>query len=154
MAVVTGPMLATAAEGAFTGDMPREAGPTGRALVCDDDPVAREVVGTVLRDVGYAVAAEAGNAAECIQLTEMLRPDAIVLDYALVGMTGLEALPALRAAAPDAVIVLLSAFDGALAQAVAAGADVAVDKADVPRLGRSIAEVRATRAGGDAGALL
>jgi len=124
-----------------------------RVLLCDDDPVARDVAATVLQESGLAVVAEAANGPECIQLAEMVRPDVVILDHALIGMTGLETVPVVRRLLPDAVIVLVTAFDGAVADAVSAGADAGLDKTEVPSLGRLVHELHAARAGGDASTL-
>lgn len=144
-------MVAPASRRRFTS---RVGTPSGhvRVLVCDDDAVVREVVGAVLHDSGFAVVGEASNGAECLQLADWLKPDVLVIDHALVGMSGLETVRAARALLPGAAIVLLTAFDDALADAVGAGSDLGVDKADVADLGHRIHGLLAARAGGDAAA--
>jgi len=144
-------MVAPGDHNPFTPPMTESA--ATRVLLCDDDPVARDVAGSILHESGFAVVGEAANGPECIQLAEMLRPDVVIVDHALIGMSGLETVPVLRRRLPDAVIVLLTAFDGAVADATGAGADAGLDKTDVPRLGRLVEELRHARAGGDATAL-
>ena len=59
-----------------------------------------------------------------------LGPDAIVLDYHMPGLNGLEALPILRHAAPHARIVMFSADDDTSASrtAMERGADGYITK--------------------------
>lgn len=59
-----------------------------------------------------------------------LLPDAIVLDYHMPGLNGIEALPLLRDAAPGARIVMFSADDDYDASdlAIARGADGFITK--------------------------
>ena len=70
-----------------------------RALVCDDERVARSVVSSVLETCGYEVVGEAGLALESLVMADIVRPDVIVLDISLPGMSGIEVLPTLKAAA-------------------------------------------------------
>ena len=53
-----------------------------------------------------------------------LKPDIILLDVGLPGMTGLEALPLFRAKAPEAKVLILTAFedDAKIFRAICAGA--------------------------------
>jgi CheY-like chemotaxis protein len=125
----------------------------GRVIVCDDDPVAREVVTSVLQESGYAVVAEASMGPELIQLVEWLQPEIVIVDNALIGMSGMETIPAVRAILPSAIIVMLSAFDAALVESLSVGADLSVDKMDVAQLGRRIESFVRARAGGEAQAL-
>jgi two-component system response regulator YesN len=105
-----------------------------RAVVCDDDGVVRQVVAHVLVDTGYEVVGEATNAVEVINLVDQLSPQVVVLDMALTGMSGNEAIPLLRESAPGSVIVVYSAFDDLRQHALLAGADHVVDKLDSPEL--------------------
>jgi diguanylate cyclase (GGDEF)-like protein/PAS domain S-box-containing protein len=95
-----------------------------RVLLADD----REGVRATLRiafevEDGYEVVGAACDAAETIRLARDHQPDLIVLDVAMPGMNGIQALPALRHVAPDASIVLLTALD--LATVLADGGDAA-----------------------------
>jgi two-component system, NarL family, nitrate/nitrite response regulator NarL len=82
-------------------------------LLVEDDADMRVMLRMMLRALpGCEVLGEAVEAHEAIEAAERLSPSLIILDHSLEGDTsGLEAAPALRAAAPDARIVLFSAYD-------------------------------------------
>jgi len=82
---------------------------TPSVLVVDDDPGVRELLLELLeRDARLRVAGEACDGADAVEAVARLKPDAIILDHQMPGMTGLQVLPALRRQAPNAVVVMLS----------------------------------------------
>jgi two-component system response regulator DesR len=90
---------------------------TTTVLLADDDERFRGLVRSVLEDDGYAVVAEAGDAAGAISLAAAHDPDIAVVDLVLPGAQGLSTVRALRAARPRrAVLVLSSLFDPAVEQ--------------------------------------
>ena len=96
-----------------------------RVLVVDDAEDLRLVVRLTLeRDAGFAVVGEAGDGDEAVRAAEALQPDIVLLDLDMPGAGGLEVLPALRAAAPQAQVVILSGLPRASVEdrARAAGA--------------------------------
>ncbi|MBN8906087.1 MAG: response regulator, partial [Rhodospirillales bacterium] len=64
-------------------------------LVVDDDHAVRQVAVEMLHDLGYQVV-EAPGGAEALTLMTELRPDIILVDYAMPGMNGLQLTRALR----------------------------------------------------------
>lgn len=112
-----------------------------RALVCDDDPLTRRIVTDLLADNGFEVVAELETAPPVIDLARTVKPDVVVIDVSLMGMTGIEAIPAVREAAPDCSIVVFSAFDNVRHEATAAGAAAVVDKTQPDELQRVLAEI-------------
>jgi DNA-binding response OmpR family regulator len=60
-----------------------------KILVVDDEPNIREVVGLYLRQDGHAVVA-AVDGEEALRLYRQARPDLVVLDLMLPGLSGLE----------------------------------------------------------------
>ena len=80
-----------------------------RLLVVDDHTLFRRgLLALLAADPTLEVAGDAGDAAEAVRKAQVLQPDAILLDNHLPGVTGIQALPELREAAPHARILLLT----------------------------------------------
>jgi CheY-like chemotaxis protein len=97
-------------------------------LVCDDDPSLRELVRAVLGPRYRFV--EAADGSEALQLIRELRPDLIVLDVMLPGLSGIEVLEAIREdeALRQLKVVVITAWSHAEMEVQVAGADRFVSK--------------------------
>lgn len=86
-----------------------------RILIADDHPIFRAGLRMVLaEEPGFSVVGETGDGEEALQLTESLRPDVLLLDLAMPGISGMDALAELGAAsAPVRTVVLTGAIDKA-----------------------------------------
>jgi two-component system nitrate/nitrite response regulator NarL len=73
---------------------------------------------------GFAVIAEAGDAAEALAAAEQQRPDLVVMDVALRGASGIELTRELRRRHPGLRVLVLSMYDkpGYISEAQQAGA--------------------------------
>ncbi|MEX0893489.1 MAG: sigma-54 dependent transcriptional regulator [Gemmatimonadota bacterium] len=80
---------------------------TRTILLIDDDPEVLAVLGRFFEKRGWEVlrAAEPAGAAE---LYERERPDLVILDLQLPGLSGLRLLEVLRARDPDATVIMLT----------------------------------------------
>jgi DNA-binding NarL/FixJ family response regulator len=78
-------------------------------LIVDDHPLTREALAALLVQNGFEVAGQAADAETAVRQAGELGPDLVLLDLSMPGMNGLEALPRLRAAAPAAEVVVLTA---------------------------------------------
>jgi diguanylate cyclase (GGDEF)-like protein len=78
-----------------------------RILIVDDEPGVRGVLRDFLCD-SYSCET-AGSAAEALVMLRERRFDLVLSDIRMPGMSGLEMLPLVREAAPDAVVVMISA---------------------------------------------
>src|SRR6476619_6782783 len=81
-----------------------------RVFHADDEPNYRSLVRVVLTqaDGAYEVVGEAADGREAIDLAPTLNPDIVLLDVNMPGMGGIEALPHLREALPEAKIIALT----------------------------------------------
>jgi DNA-binding NarL/FixJ family response regulator len=85
-----------------------------RVLVVDDDPDYRLLVRLALTPhAGFEVVGEAGDGPAAAEEAARSKPDLVLLDYSLPGGDAFDALPAIRQAAPQARIVLISGYDAA-----------------------------------------
>lgn len=84
-----------------------------KVLVVEDDPDMRFMIKMMLRSVeGLEVIHEAADATSALEQAKNCAPSVIILDNSLEGeITGLQIAPLLRLVAPDARIILFSAYD-------------------------------------------
>jgi two-component system chemotaxis response regulator CheY len=97
-----------------------------KILVVDDSSVMRRIVQRTLRQAGFADQDidEAESGAQALEKIEAARPDLVLSDWNLPGMTGIELLEKLRRKAIDVDFVfVVSESTGAMrSRADAAGA--------------------------------
>ncbi|WP_027165335.1 response regulator transcription factor [Mesorhizobium sp. WSM3224] len=98
-------------------------------LVVDDEPPIRKLLRVGLGSQGYTVS-EAPNAKAALELMQAERPDLILLDLGLPGMTGLELLGKWRSDGLDIPVVILSSRtdEAGIVAALELGADDYVTK--------------------------
>src|ERR671931_981990 len=78
-------------------------------LVVDDHPLTREALSALLAQHGFSVVGAAADGEEAIGLARRLQPQLVLLDLSMPGLSGLDALPRLREAAPGCEVVVLTA---------------------------------------------
>jgi two-component system, NarL family, nitrate/nitrite response regulator NarL len=96
-----------------------------RILVVDDHTLFRRGLTALLsREAQFQVVGDAADAGEAQRRAAALQPDLILLDNHLPGVNGVDALPALREAAPTARVLMLtiSEDEADLAAALRGGA--------------------------------
>lgn len=119
-------------------------------LIIDDEGNIRRSLRALLQSEGYRVR-DAESAEAGLAEVDDAPPDVILLDLALPGMTGLEALPKLREASPLTTVVMMSgqATLSDAVQATRAGAFHFIEKPLTPEsvllTVRGAAEVRRAR---------
>lgn len=102
-------------------------------LIVDDHPVVRQGLRALLEaQDGFAVAGEAGDGAQAVELAASARPDVVLLDLKLPDMDGIAVLDALRSRGVDSrVLVLTSATEPGLASRAMRGGAAGVIYKDV-----------------------
>src|SRR6185436_2927663 len=95
-----------------------------RLLVVDDHPVVRDGLRLMLETQSdMKVVAEAGNGEEALLAYAKHKPDVVVMDLRLPGMSGAQAAEALKRDHPHARVIILTSFgqDADIHAAVKAG---------------------------------
>jgi two-component system LytT family response regulator len=113
-------------------------------LIVDDTPLSRQRTRRYLSGEPDAeIAGECGDAESALEAIRMLKPNLLLLDVQMPGMTGLAMLERLEPAFRPAVI-FITAFDGFAVQAFAVEAvDYLLKPFDRPRLAQALAKARA-----------
>jgi DNA-binding NarL/FixJ family response regulator len=94
-------------------------------LVVDDHPLMRFGVSTMINaQSDMAVVAQASDGREAIEQFRLHEPDVTLMDLRLPGMSGVEAIRAIREFNPHAHVAVLTTYEGDedIHQALAAGA--------------------------------
>jgi len=83
-----------------------------RILIVDDHPVVREGLMAVLEGIpDIRVVGTAQSAEEALAAIKTVRPDIVLLDLELPGMSGIDAIPRLIAGGDHVRVIVLTAYD-------------------------------------------
>lgn len=83
-----------------------------RVIVADDHPIVRSgIVGLLSLDSGLEVVAEASDGAEAVRLAASLRPDVVLMDLRMPGLSGAEATSRITRAHPDVRVLVLTTYE-------------------------------------------
>ncbi|MBI4771437.1 MAG: response regulator transcription factor [Chloroflexi bacterium] len=95
-----------------------------RVLVADDHSLFRDGIASLLEAAGFEVVGQVGDGGAAVEAARRLSPDVVLMDIAMPGMSGLQALRALVAERPEIKVVMLtvSEAEADLLEAVRAGA--------------------------------
>jgi DNA-binding NarL/FixJ family response regulator len=107
-----------------TEEKPPREGPI-RVVVVDDQPVFTEMLRVVLdMQTDIKVVGMAFTGDEGLSMALETKPDVLLVDYHMPGLTGLEVIKGLRSAGENTTVVVLTADTGeaVMAEAIAAGA--------------------------------
>src|SRR5512136_1781236 len=85
---------------------------THKILICDDHAVVRAGLRLILqKEKDFQIVGEAENAGQAIEMATRQQPDLVLMDISMPGMNGLEAMPRLHAAVPEAKVLILTVHD-------------------------------------------
>jgi DNA-binding NarL/FixJ family response regulator len=104
---------------------------TIRTLLVEDDAPIRILLRRAFERSGqFEVVGEAPDGAQAVEQAKLLQPDLVMLDLMMPIMNGFQALPLLRAAAPEARVIVLSMLQGNPIQreCIQLGASLFIDK--------------------------
>jgi DNA-binding NarL/FixJ family response regulator len=88
-------------------------------LLADDHTIVMEGLATLLREHDFDVVGTVSDGHQLIDAAKRLRPDVIVTDLSMPGLSGLDVLPLLKAERVDSKIVVLTMHNDAGLAAVA-----------------------------------
>lgn len=113
----TGPKAALGAVDSASSDTRNSVAgpPTGRIrlLIAEDHTVVRDgLVAMVSQQSDMEVVAETGNGRQAVDLWKQEQPDVTLMDLRLPGLDGADAIHDIRAANPNARIIILTTYDG------------------------------------------
>ena len=102
---------------------------TAKVLLVDDSGLARRSVRQILEPAGYVVA-EADDGMVALEQYFLEKPDLVLLDLVMRGMSGLDVLAKLRLMDPRACVIVVSADvqESSRTMTLAAGASGFVTK--------------------------
>src|SRR5215472_12116791 len=83
-----------------------------RVLITDDHMLFRQGIRTLLSaDADIDVVGEAPNAAEAVTQAQELRPDVVLMDIGMPGLSSFEAAREIKRERPETRVVFLSMYD-------------------------------------------
>jgi two-component system response regulator DevR len=96
-----------------------------RLLIIDDHEMVREGLKSILvSEPDFTIVGDAANAEQALELIEWLRPDVVLLDIRLPGVSGIEVCRSVTERYPETAVIILSTFtdENLVAQCIQAGA--------------------------------
>lgn len=97
-----------------------------RVLIADDHQIVRIGLRSLLKSVeNIELVGEAADGKKVVELTQELKPDVVLSDILMPGMTGIEAVRIIKQAQPEVRVIMLTSLEDKfyLTQAMNAGAD-------------------------------
>jgi len=83
-----------------------------RVVIVDDHPVVRRGLRALIDSLtGLEVAGEASDGESAVREVLLSRPDVVLMDVQMPGLSGVEATHRIRASAPDVPVIMLTMYD-------------------------------------------
>lgn len=116
---------------------------TLRAIVVDDEPLARDELVFLLEQLGVEVVGQAGNAGGALTLLDEAAPDVVFVDLRMPGPDGLALAESVMKRQRDVSIVVVSAHDDGAIRAYEAGVvDYLLKPVRLERLEKAVERAR------------
>ncbi len=95
-----------------------------KIMVVDDHVLVRDGIVSLLNAEGFDVVGEASNGLEAVERARELRPDLILMDITMPGVSGLEATRLIKTEMPQVTVVIVTVSDDEqdLLEAIKSGA--------------------------------
>jgi DNA-binding NarL/FixJ family response regulator len=90
-----------------------------RVLLADDEPAMLAALQGLLEAAGYQVVGAVADGEAAVEAAVRLRPDVVLADLRMPGLTGTEVATVLSQLAPGVAVAVLSAYDDVAAQVTA-----------------------------------
>jgi two-component system, LytTR family, response regulator len=121
------------------------------ALIVDDEPLARVHLRRLLEAQGVQVVGESENAARALEAAEELRPDLLLLDIQMPGLTGMQMASALLHLDPAPLLIFVTGYsEHAVAAFEHDALDYLVKPVSADRLAKTLMRARERLADGEA----
>ncbi|WP_290058111.1 response regulator transcription factor [Amycolatopsis solani] len=115
-----------------------------RLVVVEDHPLYREAIVQAMRAAGHTIVGTSSSGEEAVSLALDTRPDVVLMDHGMRGMTGIDAAARIRSADPAIRVLIVTAWATAelTVEALRAGVQGVLSKdADAAEILRAIATV-------------
>lgn len=103
-----------------------------KLVIADDNATFIDVVSRYVgNEDRLEIVGTASDGSSAVDLVQRKKPDLVMLDLGMPGLTGIEVLPLLRVAKPDVRVIILTLLDTEAYRSAAlrAGADAFISKA-------------------------
>lgn len=79
-----------------------------RVLLADDHTLFRDGIASLITAWGHEVVGQASNGEQAVELADALRPELVLMDVRMPGMSGLAATQRIKSTHPEIAIVMLT----------------------------------------------
>jgi len=84
-----------------------------KLVLADDDHRLLQALRELLSEAGYTVLGVAPDGPEAVEMADELRPDVLIVDHRMPGLSGADVATVLKARVPGLPVIILSAYDDA-----------------------------------------